>query len=149
MSALPEGAKVDHTRSLDGLDRSGHLLLPKCGGGARHYRMPSRTARPKMAMACLQGQISKKAQPTSSRRSRTLCWGGSQSAPVLLQADNVGGAKPAIFAIPRLGRVFASILFGDRPRLKKSFVPLSILVHRFHIRIFSREEIKEGRKKDI
>src|SRR5262245_19078752 len=34
-------------------------------------------------------------------------------APVLLEADDVGGPKPAVFAGPRMGYVFGPILLWD------------------------------------
>jgi hypothetical protein len=74
--------------------------------------------------------------------------GGSQSAPVSLQADNVGGSKPAIFAVPRLGSVFWPILFGDRPRPKEGFVPLSFVVHAFLIYTSVRKTERKSSKKD-
>ena len=78
-----------------------------------------------------------------------MCWERSQSAPVLLQANDVGGTKPAIFALPGLGRVCATILFGDRPRPKESFVPLSIFVHLYLIGIFRENDLKNIDLKNI
>src|SRR5262249_30013660 len=33
-----------HTGAADGLDRSGHVLLPECGGGARHWITVAKSA---------------------------------------------------------------------------------------------------------
>jgi hypothetical protein len=76
------------------------------------------------------------------RSLRVLCFARPQSTPVLLQAHNIGGSKPAKFAIPRLGCVFGPILFGDGPRLKESLVPVSIFAQMFHICVFKKKDLK-------
>jgi hypothetical protein len=40
----------------------------------------------------------------------------------LLEADDVGGSKPAIFARPRLGYVFEAVLLRDDKIPKEGFV---------------------------
>src|SRR5262249_26094951 len=41
-----------HTGAADGLDRSGHVLLPECGGGARHWITVAKSAyRPSVEIA--------------------------------------------------------------------------------------------------
>ena len=67
----------------------------------------------------------------------------SRPAPVLFQAHNIGGPEPAIFAVPRPGRVFGPVFFGDRPLPEEVFVPLPIFVHVSHL-----QDSKKGRKKE-
>jgi hypothetical protein len=110
-----------------------------------HYRAPFTTARAKMALCSLHVELSEKTYQ-SSRASRRLCWGGSQSAPVFLQTHNVARSKPAIFTISRLECVFAPILFGDRLLPKEDFVPLSIFVHLCLIRIPKRMRSKKEKQ---
>ena len=69
----------------------------------------------------------------------------SRPAPVLFQAHNIGGPEPTIFAVPRPGRVFGPIFFGNRPLPKENLVPMLVIVHAFPLYTSRRKRRKTDR----